>query len=232
MEGEKPAEEAIALLSAPAPEWSGTPGPLSGKPVSYSQRPPAPIPLNQPADDVNYRSGEEALRRGDYERAVSEFTRCVLSNPSFTGAFARRAEAWKALGRYDSAAADLTHVLQIHPTDERAAAGRGQLLSFNGRYREASDDYSAAIQQNATNPSHYLGRGQAYSRLSEFPAAVADFSRAIDLAPGNAVAYLERGTALLQCDRGLGSRGVGLEPGDPAQSLPRFGLLPTGGSPR
>jgi tetratricopeptide (TPR) repeat protein len=181
------------------------------------------LPKSPPSDcsplaDAHFIEGEEAYRRGDFERAVSEFTRCSLLQPHKAGVYLKRADAWKSLGRYDAAAADLTTLLQQNPTDERAAAGRGQLLSFLGRFREAVSDYSIALDRNPTNPTYYLSRGQSYSRLGDWPLAVADFAKSIDLSPGNAMAYLERGTALIHAEGDLNlastdlSRAIQLNP--------------------
>lgn len=188
---EEPGSPSLVPLQNPrsAPEFRVDDGPSSTyQPV---------VPHASPEADRHLREGEDAFRRGDYERAVSEFTRCVLLNPHRHEVYLKRADAWKALGRYDTAANDMTMVLQHLPGDERASAGRGQLLSFLGRFREAASDYTTAIDRNPTNPSYYLSRGQAHSRLADWLPAVADFARAIDLGPGNAVAYLERGTAVL-----------------------------------
>ncbi len=149
--------------------------------------------------EMHLRSGDEAIQRGDYERAAAEYTYCIQLNPSQVIAFARRGDVWRILGRSEAAVADYSAYLHAVPTDEKVLLNRGQLYAIAGLHRLAAADFTAALAQNTTpNPTVYVSRGQARARLGEYPQAIDDFSRALELSPGNAFAHLERGTVYLE----------------------------------
>jgi len=154
-------------------------------------------PQSVRAADQHFRAAEDALRRGEYERAASEFTYCIQLNPSRPVAFARRGDVWRVLGRFESAISDYTAYLQADPNNGPVALARGQMYVISGNYNAAIADFGTAIAQDATNGNAYLSRGQALTRVGQPHAAVADFTRAVELSPGNAMAFVERGTALL-----------------------------------
>jgi tetratricopeptide (TPR) repeat protein len=150
------------------------------------------------AVEQHFRSAEEAVRRGEYERAAAEFTYCIQLDPSRIAAFARRGDVWRILGRSESAVADYSAYLDIEPTDATVLNNRGQLYAIAGQHRLAAADFTAALATKPDDPTALLGRGQALTRLGDHERALPDFTRTIELSPGSAFAYLERGTAYLQ----------------------------------
>ena len=154
-------------------------------------------PQSVRAADQHFRAAEDALRRGEYERAASEFTYCIQLNPSRPVAFARRGDVWRVLGRFESAISDYTAFLQADPGNGPVALARGQMYVISGNYAAAIADFATALAADPTNGNAYLSRGQALTRVGQPHAAVADFTRAVELSPGNAMAFVERGTALL-----------------------------------
>ncbi|MFO0803811.1 MAG: tetratricopeptide repeat protein [Gemmataceae bacterium] len=147
--------------------------------------------------DQHFRSAEESLRRGEYDRAAAEFTYCIQLTPNRAEAFSKRGDVWRVLGRLDSAIADYSAALQIHPRNVAALLNRGQLHALAGRHRPAVADFTEALDMDPANAAALLARGQSLNRLGEIVQALADFTRAIELAPGNAMAFVERGSALL-----------------------------------
>ncbi len=149
--------------------------------------------------EQHFKSGEEALHRGEYERAASEFTYSIQLNPNRGEAFSRRGDVWRVLGRSESAVADYSACLQMSPENEAVLLSRGHLYALAGLHRLAADDFTAAIAlARSPNPTAHQSRGQALAKLGEYPTAIADFTKTIELSPGNAFAYLERGTVQLE----------------------------------
>lgn len=79
---------------------------------------------NERRRDKSRRYAIACVKRGDYERAVSEFTILINHDPTSATLYHWRAIAYKRLGQYQSALEDLNKSIALEPTMPRAFQAR------------------------------------------------------------------------------------------------------------
>lgn len=166
--------------------------------------PPAPQPPAQPqlpppeSDDARerLRRGEDFVRRGEYDFAVSEFTAALRADPSLTDAYARRGDALRLRGECEPALADLTRAVELAPGDPRARVSRGLTLALSGRHAEAIEDFTAALEFEPSAVA-YNQRGSSRAAVGDLEGALADFTEAMRLDPESPWAAYNRGDTYL-----------------------------------
>lgn len=88
--------------------------------------------------------GSIYLSRGEYDQAISEFTKAVEMNPKDSGAYKNRGAAYMNKGQYDQAISDYTKALEINPKDAEAYSIRGRAYYFKGKYEKSWEDLNKA----------------------------------------------------------------------------------------
>jgi tetratricopeptide (TPR) repeat protein len=122
-------------------------------------------------------------RRGDYDRAIADFTKAaqVGPKPMTPLAFINRGLAHQKKGDFDRAIADYSHAIEL--SKARAAYfNRGNAFAGKGDYEHAIADYTRVIELQPSTAVAYQARGAAYEALSDAVQAQADRSRAIEIA--------------------------------------------------
>ena len=83
---------------------------------------------------VKYRSGRhydrglEAVRRGDYDLAIAEFSAVIQLKPKHAGAYNNRGVSYAHKGDWDQAVADLDEAIRLNPEYVEAYYNRGSHL--------------------------------------------------------------------------------------------------------
>ncbi len=116
---------------------------------------------NDHADDA-YLSGVLAQKRGDWAKAIVEWSTAIREKPDFGAAYTRRAE-----------------VIMKHQHDYT-----GALADFNVALHH--------LRAPADRVLSFVGRGKCLAALEQFPAAEASYAEALTLDPGAATARLAR----------------------------------------
>ena len=75
-----------------------------------------------------FDQGETALAAGNYQQAVSLYTKAIKLEPTFGRAYLRRGEAQERLENMNEAYQDYTKAIDINPNDHLAWYHRGALF--------------------------------------------------------------------------------------------------------
>lgn len=137
-------------------------------------------------DDYFY-SADEALRNGDNETAVNDFTSSLEQNPGNIDAVYGRAMAYQNMKMWNEA----------HDDFIRAA----EMYTFKKDFNNAISCYNKAIEANEKSVTAFLGRGKLYLNHGEYIAAKGDFDKAISLDNRNFDAYFGIGEANFKLHR-------------------------------
>ena len=101
------------------------------------------------------QSGTEAFQRGDYDRAIADFTRSLQGDPRNPTAYNNRGAAYNNKKDWDRAIADFTEAVRLDPN--YAAPYRHRAFSYmqKGNFTQARTDVNRALQ---INPNYQSAR--------------------------------------------------------------------------
>jgi tetratricopeptide (TPR) repeat protein len=86
--------------------------------------------------------------KGDYDRAITDFTEAIRLNPKLGTAFSNRGLAYEKKGGYDRAIADFNEAIRLNPNDALSFCRRGRSkLKINAQGGDA--DIARAKQLDA-----------------------------------------------------------------------------------
>lgn len=136
------------------------------------------------------------LGKGEYDKAVANYSEVLRMNPSDKVAYVNRGIAYDEQGKYDEAISDCTRALAIDPKLAEAYINRGVAYEKKDQLDLAISDFTGAIEINPKLAKAYMNRGVIYEKKGQFDRAVSDYSSALELDPKYAGAYNSRGWLL------------------------------------
>jgi len=162
--------------------------------------------------------GLNYYKQGEYDLAVTEFSRALLVNPDFAMAYYNRAVAYSQKGQFNKAISDYNKAIEADPKFAEAFYNRGTIFTEQGQieldpelaeafynrgninteqdqHDKALSDYTKAIKMNPKFADAYYNRGSIYYGKGHYGLAISDYSKAIEINPKNAMAYKNRGHA-------------------------------------
>lgn len=157
----------------------------------------APEALRQYLSSDYSNRGLAWTEKNELDKAFSNYTRALETDPENAEAYYNRGNAWAQKGEWDKALVDYTRALEINPEMEHVYCNRGLALAKKGDLDEAIADYTRAIEISPEDAEVYNNRGAAYYAKSDWDNAIADYTRAIEINPRYAAAYLNRGVTLV-----------------------------------
>jgi len=144
-----------------------------------------------------YNQGVAYSKKGQYDLAISEYTKAIEIQP-YAYIYAGRGDAYYKKGQYDQAISDFSKAIEIDPKYADAYFGRGDAYINKGQYDQAISDFSKAIEIDPKYVDAYSNRGAAYERKGQYDQAISDCTKAIEIDPQYALPYLGRGLAYCQ----------------------------------
>jgi tetratricopeptide (TPR) repeat protein len=139
--------------------------------------------------------GVEALKAGDYDRAIACFDAALRFDPRNAAAYSFRGLAHVRKGDAVAGLRDFTEAIHLQPGNDSAYAQRGLTYAGRGEDEKAIRDYTEALRIDPRIPRIYILRAASYTRRRENDRAVADCTEALRLDPRNAAAHKARGIA-------------------------------------
>ena len=148
-----------------------------------------------PAAEAHFERGFACAMKGDYDRAIADYTQAIHLNPRYAAAYNNRGNACLQKGDSDKAIADCSKAIELDPQLAEACYNRGLAYIVKGDYDKAIADYTQAIRLDPAMFATYSLRGDAYGAKGDHDKAIADYSKAIELNPRDARAYKSRAFA-------------------------------------
>jgi TolA-binding protein len=98
-----------------------------------------------------YQSGDAAYNRGDYDRAIADFTQWIRLEPNNADAYHWRASSYYRKSDWDRAIADYSQAIRINPNNASYFYNRCLAYYSKNDYAQAREDVNRALQ---INPNH------------------------------------------------------------------------------
>ena len=150
--------------------------------------------IHHKAYEAFYR-GLSAMDKGDFDKAIKDFTTAIELKPDFFVAYNNRGAAYGEKHDFDKAIQDFSTTIEIKPDYATAYNNRGNAYSRKGDFDTAIQNYDKAIELKPDYATAYNNRGNAYGDLGDFDTAIQDLTTTIEIKPDFAEAYNNRGTA-------------------------------------
>lgn len=144
--------------------------------------------------DADRIKGAQYHNQGEYDKAISSYSKSAQLNPNVTLTFYLRGLSYFENKDYDNAIRDFTQAYQLSPTNTDALIHRGIAYIMKGKEAEAEKDFSKAIEIHATAEG-YNERGLIYVKKGEYDKAISDFSKSIEINSNFAFPYQWRAVA-------------------------------------
>ncbi len=132
--------------------------------------------------------GAAWFTQGNLDRAISDFTEAIQTNPKLIIAYKNRAAAWLSKNEFDRAINDYTTIIRLDPKSAAAYIDRANALAKKGDLDRAIADLDKAIELAPESPGGYLIRALLLQSRNNFDG-LQDITEALRLAPNNAAAY-------------------------------------------
>jgi len=136
--------------------------------------------------------GNMNLLEGQFDDAVTAFSRALFDAPDDVSALAGRGRAYRSLGKHALALKDFDRLVALVPDKAQYHVDRSNALPPLGRLKEAVAACTRAIELEPTKAGAYYTRAVYRSHVEEDDAGVrADFDKMVELAPTE-VEYLRK----------------------------------------
>jgi tetratricopeptide (TPR) repeat protein len=122
---------------------------------------------------------------GEFDSAVSDYTKGIQLQPEFDAAYNNRGTAYSEMGDYKSAIADFTKAIQINPEYVNAYMNRGYTYDGLKEFDLAIADFDKVLSLNPKDrrAEVYHARAISYANKGDRELAIADFRRALQIDP-------------------------------------------------
>ena len=151
------------------------------------------LKLKPDLPDAFLNRGDAYLRKGDFDLALSDFSKVIEMNPNNVNAFLNRGDAYLEREDFDLALSDFNKAIELNSDNADVYIYRGNAYLKYDKSNLALADFSKAIEMNSNDAAAYIIRGDAYFEHGDLNLALTDFDKAIELNPDNANAYIIRG---------------------------------------
>jgi tetratricopeptide (TPR) repeat protein len=133
--------------------------------------------------------------KGDYDRAIQDFSQAIRLDPKCAYAFNGLGNAYNGEADYDQAIQNYDRAIRLIANYGYAFNGRGNAYHSKGDYDRAIQDYDQAIRFTPNYANAFNGRGNAYNSKGDYDRAIEDYDQAIRYNPNYAYAFNGRGNA-------------------------------------
>jgi tetratricopeptide (TPR) repeat protein len=154
--------------------WVGVVLEQNGKKIAGWVKPASLSRVRAPAESDAFQEGYAAHVRGEYGRAITNYTEAIRLDPSHAKAYNNRGLVYQAKGDMPRAIADFTEALRLTPNVTAIYLNRAAAYVALGQVDKAFADYDEAIRIDPQSTKLYRLRAALYEAKGEKKKAAAD----------------------------------------------------------
>ncbi|KJD33455.1 hypothetical protein PK35_06255 [Tamlana nanhaiensis] len=139
--------------------------------------------------DALYSLACVKLDMGEFENAITDFTKILKEAPNFARVYILRGHAYSALENHKNAMADYNAAIYLEPSVD-SYFSRATFFMDIKYYLEAKRDLSVVIRADRNNAYSYFYRGAANLFIGKFENALTDFTKVLEFDATDFDAYL------------------------------------------
>ena len=144
-----------------------------------------------PEDANSYNNrGIVSAKRGQYEAAISNFTRAFERNSVFAEAYFNRGHVYVAIGQLSRGISDFSKAVEIKQGFAEGFIDRGLINAAMSQYGEAVSDFSRAVEIDPTRADVYFRRSLVCCAKGEYDQAWEDVHKIRDMGLAVPTGYL------------------------------------------
>jgi len=147
-------------------------------------------------EDSNLASGNAALAKKDWDKAIVYFDKAIKANPGNGIAYLGRSRAYVNLGKFDQALTDAAAAVERMPDNASAYGQRAIVMKLQRNPDQALQNFTIAIKLDPGYAWAYAQRADIYSRAKDQEKALADVNAALKSNPNFPEAYRLRAWVL------------------------------------
>jgi tetratricopeptide (TPR) repeat protein len=149
---------------------------------------------NYPSLPIAYNNrGEVYLRRGDYDKAISDFNEALRIDPDYETAYTlyeNRGSAYLLKGDYERAIVDYNRAVRIRPNYALAYHNRGTAYLNKGNIEEAIADFNKALEIDPEYAEAYFNKAIACEKIGHLKEAIEAYRGFIENALPQYTSYI------------------------------------------
>jgi tetratricopeptide (TPR) repeat protein len=126
---------------------------------------------------------ENANANAYYDSAVTEYTRAIAIDSTYSKAYVNMGLAYDAAGKRNEARRAFRDAIKINPKDVLAHCHLGLLEASYGDYNEAMRLYQQALQLDPNSAQAHYNLGLAFAEKKVFSEALVEWEKVIALDP-------------------------------------------------
>lgn len=135
---------------------------------------------NQQAHLTYYNRGFAYSKKGQYDKAIADYTMAIELGPPNERIYQARASSYESIKEYDKAIGDLDKAVAFAP-GEFSYLNRARFYRNRGKYDEAIADCDKIIQLDPEKVSGYWFRSAAYYEKGAFGDGVRDYRKLLGI---------------------------------------------------
>jgi tetratricopeptide (TPR) repeat protein len=149
-----------------------------------------------------YNRGIAWERKGEYDKAITDYTESIRLDPKHGSSFLNRGNAWDRKGEDDNAIRDYTEAIRLNPKHALAFQNRARVWERKGEDDKAIADYAEAIRLSPKDARARYNRGVFWEGKGRYENAIKDYDEAIRLDPKYSRPYNNRAWVRATCPDG------------------------------
>jgi len=145
-----------------------------------------------------FKIGASKLVRGQYQDAISFFSKSFKINNSFFLAKNALGRCYFKMKEYTKGIEVFSYIINNDPNHSEAYRNRANCYLYLKKYEKMTSDFNNSVRINPNSALTINNRGFGYQQLGEYKLALKDHEKAISINSMYAEAYFDRGEAYKQ----------------------------------